>query len=90
MKKARTRRLVKSTNHCARRIRAAGAWRGKTHYTEYHLVLTLLLIGEEYNNRVYVLGHKYVLGPTQTHFKNESESEGIEKIKTEKNDNKTL
>ena len=22
----------------------------------------------EYNNRVYVRGHKYVLGPTQTHF----------------------
>ena len=22
----------------------------------------------KYNNRVYVRGHKYVLGPTQTHF----------------------
>ena len=22
----------------------------------------------QYNNRVYVRGHKYVLGPTQTHF----------------------
>ena len=63
----------------------------------------------EYNNRVYVLGHKYVLGPTQTHFKMSLRRaqnifmpkninsitinitlEGIEKIKTEKNNNKTL
>ena len=28
--------------------------------------LVILLL--EYNNRVYVRGHKYVLGPTQTHF----------------------
>ena len=72
---------------------------------------------QEYNNRVYVRGHKYVLGPTQTHFspsrwarakmsprraqnifmpKNINSStinitlEGTERIKTEKNDNKTL
>ena len=63
----------------------------------------------QYNNRVYVRGHKYVLGPTQTHFKMSLRRaknifmpkninsitinitlEGIEKIKTEKNDNKTL
>ena len=43
-----------------------------------------------YNNRVNVLGHKYVLGPTQTHFSPSRTLEGIEKIKTEKNDNKTL
>ena len=60
-------------------------------------------------NRVYVRGHKYVLGPTQTYFKMSLRRaqnifmpkninsitlnitlEGIEKIKTEKNDNKTL
>ena len=50
----------------------------------------------EYNNRVYVCGHKYVLGPTQTHFSPSRQAtinitlEGIEKIKTEKNDNKTV
>ena len=72
---------------------------------------------ECYNNRVCVRGHKYVLGPTQTHFsprlvarakmslrraqnifmpKNINSItinitlEGIEEIKTEKSDNKTL
>ena len=63
----------------------------------------------QYNNTVYVRGHKYVLGPTQTHFKKSLRRaqnifmlkninsitinitlEGIEKIRTEKNDNKTL
>ena len=70
-----------------------------------------------YNNRVYVRGHKYVLGPSQTHFSPRLAArakmslsraqnifmpkdinsitiiiplEGIEKIKTEKNDNKTV
>ena len=70
-----------------------------------------------YNNKVYVRGHKYVLGPTRTHFspslaarakmslrraqnifipKNINSItinitlEGIEKIKTEKNDNRTV
>ena len=33
-------------------------------------VLRLFL---KYNNTVYVRGHKYVLGPTQTHFKMSSE-----------------
>ena len=28
-----------------------------------------MMVGFEYNNRVYVRGHKYVLGPTLTHFK---------------------
>ena len=63
----------------------------------------------QYNNRVYVRGHKYVLGPSQTHFKMSLSRaqnifmpkninsitinitlEGTERIKTEKNDNKTL
>ena len=51
----------------------------------------------KYNNRVYVRGHKYVLGPTQTHFSPSRWAitinitlEGIEEIKTAKNDNKTL
>ena len=30
--------------------------------------MSYLGIPKDYNNRVYVLGHKYVLGPTQTHF----------------------
>ena len=68
---------------------------------------------KQYNNRVYVRGHKYVLGPTQAHFKmifkmslRRAQNifmpkninsitinitlEGTERIKTEKNDNKTL
>ena len=32
------------------------------------LWMTSLLFDLKYNNRVYVRGHKYVLGPTQTHF----------------------
>ena len=69
----------------------------------------------KYNNRVYVRGHKYVLGPTQTRPSRWARAkmslrraqnifmpkninsitinitlEGIEKIKTEKNDLKTL
>ena len=31
--------------------------------------LAFMLPPLEYNNRVYVRGHKYVLGPTQSHFK---------------------
>ena len=42
----------------------------------------------QYNNRVYVCEHKYVLCPTQTHFSPSRQAaftlEGIEKIKTEK------
>ena len=67
---------------------------------------TVVPVGK-YNNRVYVRGHKYVLGPTyrlilslrraQNIFMPKNINsitiniflEGIEKIKTEKNDNKT-
>ena len=75
------------------------------------------ICGTQYNDRVYVRGHKYVLGPSQTHFSPRLAArakmslsraqnifmpaninsitinitlEGIEEIKTEKNDNKTL
>ena len=32
------------------------------------------MIPGEYNNRVDVRGHKYVFGPTQTHFQNTNEN----------------